>query len=834
MTPASLAPAREILWRESLWPLAVKVWVLSTWKNPVVDVVRVPLDEVRPRKIATSVAECAGSRATASALLGSLSTCHDRSMSAVERTRRTSPLLLVGFVLVGGTCTHASVSPARPRGDGLDLRQVAAEMDDPSAARLWPMVPADLKARVAARIPASLSPTDGRRLGDNWLGSPNVTERCDGRDPQEPFLSFLAGWALLEDLAWSPSSAERLAAAGALYDRLRAEPFTSDHRQEMVMAMKSGRPATGPLREKWDRHFDRELCLGPVTALIAGHTIALERHFGAEILRGPPAAMTARVLRDEAKRRSEAREFQRALPLAAEAARLLPRTSDAWLELAKVSYQTDDVGRGDDALKRALALGADAGSRPARQALLFQALAHEPAPKGFDGSLSRFWALFEMGRLREARALVNRLCQQRPADARAFLGDVWLNYLERFWAGESYFGLMHASFLAFDGARNLTDRTGDYYRVYLSLSLQDAFASIWSALGAKRPIASDPAFAAAFGRARSLAKQFAPYIPDDAAIYELSADIGEIGLSAVPPRRSLRALGQLFPRALAVYAAHPCAESYRILLGLAMLTDDKPAAEAAIAAPLRFDLAGDEQLALFRARAFMSAAFRAKDWNRLQGAFDLLAAVPRSSGGTENELDVLRGDATMLRAVHGEQTLWTSAARQYAETSWIEPALDRDRAGNNALAIADLLYPGTDTAGYWSDLRADDSPEWPVLVNGAAAAFRAGRRAEAAAILRSRSLETDEQRPDYVADWVACLEGAPPKYAARPSVGDEPAVEIVDDTSKRADGFDTPFSWQLSAGLIAPPAKPFLQFSVRDVPWLIASPRLCWASRAVR
>jgi hypothetical protein len=749
----------------------------------------------------------------------------------VERKCGTSVHLLT-FALVGGACARAPVSPpAHAIVNGLDLRQVAAEMDDPSAAPLWSTVPAALKARVAARIPALSLPADRRRLGDSWLSSPNLTESCDGRDPKELFLSFLAGWALLEDLAWSPTSDERFGAAAALYDRLRKEPFGASsrlHRQVMTYARRSIDPVIGPLRRTWDANVDRASCLGPVTNLIASHTIALQRHFGAEILRGPPSAMAVRVLRDETNRRSEVREFHRAVPLAAEVARLLPHESDAWLELAKVSFQADDVWRGDEALRRALSLGVDTESRPVQQAMRFQTLAHEPPATGFEGSLTRFWALFEMERVAEARVLIDRLRRERPSDARAFLGDVWLGYLEKFWAGESFFDSSHAAFLAFEQARDLTERNRDYYRTYLSLALQEVAGSIAPALVAKGTIGSSRAVAAAIGRARSLSKELAAYIPDDAAIYELSVDMLEMGMSAGPPRRS-RALGDLFPRALEVYAAHPCAESYRILLGLAMLTNDKRAAAAMIVAPLKFDLAGDPQLALFRARALLSVAFRAKDWNRLERVSALIAAVPRSSDETENELDVLRGDALMLRAVHGEQTLWKSVVRDYTETTWGVLASDRDRATNNAVAILDLLYPEVDKAGPWSELREGDRSPWPVLVNSAAAAFRTGRREEAVAILKSRALGTDEQRPALVADWLACIEGAPLKTAARPSAGDEnSAVEVVDENSNQP---DVPVSWQMTAGLVVPPAKPTLLFSVDDASWLIASPRLCWASR---
>ena len=705
-------------------------------------------------------------------------------------------------------------------------------MDDPSAAPLWPTVPADLKKLVAARIPTSLSPAERRRLGEEWVSSPDVTERCDGRDPQDAFLAFLAGWALLEELAWSPTSDERVAAAGPLYDRLRKEPFTSAFREGLSGSLKSlAKTLSGERRQKFERDFNEGLCLGPVMGLIVSHTVALERHFGAEILRGGPSASTTRVLRDEAARRSKAGEFRRAPPLAAEAARLLPRSSDAWLALSKVSYQVDEVARGDDALKQALALGADVESPPVREATRFQILAHELPGKGFEQSLVRFWALFAMERFGEARALLDPLRRQRPDDARAFLGDALLKYTVRS-PGDSLFDVVHAAFLSFSQAGNLRNRDADWARTYLSLVYQEARRRCVAL--AQRPIWSDPEFRAAIGRARSLSRQLAPNIPGDVAIYDLAVDILA---TALPDDdrgpNTTRALGQLFPRALEVYTAYPSPESYRILLGLAMLTDDWTAASAAITAPLRFDPAGDDQIALFRARAFVTAAFRAKDWNRLLDVSGLLAAVPRWSDETNNQLDLLRADALMLRAVHGEKTLWTEAARGYNETAWPFPAWDKARATNNTLAIVEVLSPRKDTSSDWSNLRAVGRPEWPVLVNGAAAAFRAGHREEAVAILKSRALKSDEQRPDLVTDWLACLEGAPAKMTAPPSAaGGSPFVEVMSEEGNPGDIFPDPFNWQFSTGLGAPPTKPALIFSMSDnFAWLIASPRLCWALR---
>lgn len=298
-------------------------------------------------------------------------------------------------------------------------------------------------------------------------------------------------------------------------------------------------------------------------------------------------------------------------------------------------------------------------------------------------------------------------------------------------------------------------------------------------------------------------------------------------------RDARRALAQFFPRALAVYAAYPSAESYRILLGLSMATDDWSAASAAIVAPLRFDPGNDgEQIALFRARAFVSAAARAKDWGRLQSVSTLLAAVPRSSPETEHDLDLLRADTDLLRAVHGEQNLWRSAWAAYKQTPWPEPAFERIRASNNVVAICDALRPDAQTAAYWSSLRVGDRPDWPVLVNGAAEAFRTGHHEEAVAILKSRSPGPGERQPDFVAEWLACLDGAPPTQAAQsPAGGDRTAVEVVDDRATQGDGS----AWlasNFSAGLGLPPGKPTLVFSAADKePWLIASPRICWATR---
>jgi hypothetical protein len=752
-------------------------------------------------------------------------------MPAVGQMRRTSALLLFGLVAVGDACARAPApTPLRPNAGGLDLRQLAADMDDPSAGPLWAIVAPELKALVAARIPASLSPADRRHLGENWVDSPGVTERCDGRDPQEPFLSFVAGWALLEELAWSPASDQRVAAAAALYDRLRKEPFTG-FIQALKLPVKILHATVKQKPEKL-RDMDHALCLGPVRELIASHTIALERHFGAEILRAAPSAMMATVLRDEEARRIDAHEFQRALAFAAAAVRLLPRTSDVWLELAKVSYQADDVARGDDALAQALRLGADPESEQLRTAKRFQILAHEPSPKTFEQSLARFWALFEMHRMGEARALVGKLRRQRPSDARALLGDVWLNYVVTLAAGGSLIDVVHTSYLSLSEAGNLTERGPEYDRAYLSLAFQESFVRF---IGSEGPVRSDPAFVAAVGRARGLSKQLASSIPDDAGLYGLSLDLLETGMPADDGRArdSRRRLGQLFPRALAVYAAHPSAESYRILLGLSLATDDWSAAAAAIMAPLRFEPGDDDQLALFRAQTFVSAAIRAKDWGRLQSTSSLLATVSHSSDRTNDELDVLRADALMLRAVHGEPTLWRSSWLEYQHTSWAVPAFDRDRAMNNLVAISNALRPDADTSANWSSLRAVRQPDWPVLVNGAAEAFRAGRVEDALAILKSRSPGIGEQRPDFVADWLACLEGASPKdEVGKPAAGENPVVEIVDDRSKQGDGSDAFLAWSFSTSLGFPPGKPTLVFSAgAKAPWLIASPRLCWTTR---
>jgi hypothetical protein len=742
--------------------------------------------------------------------------------------------VLFGSLAFAAACARGTAPPpARAAADDDDLRRLAADLDDPAAAPIWPSVPGDLKALVATRIPASLSPSDRRRLGENLVGAPNVTERCDGLEPQEPFLSFLAGWSVLEEQAWSPRSDQRVAAAAALYDRLRKEPFTSPFREQMKLALKSLRPAFDRHPEKL-RDFEKAFCLGPVSELIARGAIALERHFAAEIVRGAPSEMTARVLRDEEARRIDARDFRGGLPFAAAAARLLPRSSDAWLELAKVSYQTDERARGDDALGRALALGAETTSKSVRRATRLQALAHQPPANTFEQSLSRFWALFEMERMSEARALVDRLRRERPNDARAFLGDVWLNYDVRVGAGESFFDLAHTSLLAFDGAHALTGQDRDFYRVHLALAFQEVLRSFMGAMADKR-MGSDPAFVAAIDRTRRLSSQLAPHIPDEAAITDLGLDILEAGVprEAGKAGDSRPALAKLFTRAQALYAAHPGAESYRFVIGLAMLTDDRGAASAAITAPLRFDASDDEQLALSRAEAFVSVAMRGKDWNALRSASTLLAAVPRSSAATDHDLDLLRADADLLRAVHGERDLWRSAYSGYTHMSWTVPFLEKDRANNNIVAISDALAPDRDTSATWSDLRAVAQPAWPVLVNAAAVAFRAGHRDEAVIILKSRTPDADEQRPDFVADWLACLEGASPKQPGRPSAGDQPlAVEIVDDRPKSADG-SPPFGWQLSSALDAPPGKPTLRFTVGDVsPWLIASPRLCWMSGA--
>lgn len=697
------------------------------------------------------------------------------------------------------------------------------------------MVAPELKALVAARIPPSLSPAEQRRLGENWVETPNVTERCDGRDPQEPFLSFLAGWSLLEELAWSPASDQRVPAAAALYDRLRKEPFTSPFRQSMKLGLRSLGPTFRQRPEKLHA-FENAFCLGPVRELIARRAVELEHHFGAEILRGAPSDMTVRVLRDEAARRIDARDFRRAVPFADAATRLLPSSSDAWVELAKVSYQSDDVSRGDDALRRALALGADATSEAVRKAARFQLLAHQAPATAFEQSLSRFWALFEMERMNEARTLIDRLRRQRPDDARAFMGDVWLNYNVRVGAGESFFDLGHASFRAFDGAHALKAQDQDFYRVYLALAFQEVFQGFLRAIAAKQPISSDPAFFAAIERARSLSTNLAPHIPDAAAITTFSLDLLEAAVprGVRPPSDRRPALGKFFPRAQAIYAARPSAESYRFVLSLAMLTDDRGAASAAITAPLKFDPADDARLALARAEAFVSVAARGKNWNALKSVSTLLAAVPRSSVSIDQDLDLLRADTYLLRAVHGEQDLWRSAYSGYTDVSWSVPFLERDRATNNIVAIADAFRPDGDTSTSWAELRAGAKPAWPVLANAAAKVFRAGHRQEAVAILKSRSPGADEQPPDFITDWLACLEGAPPKKAMPPTAEDQsPAVEIVDDRSKSAATDDT-FNWQLTSQLGSPPGKPTLSFAVSDQePWLIASPRLCWAQDSV-
>jgi len=110
---------------------------------------------------------------------------------------------LLGFVAIGGACARTPAPPpGGPNADGFDLRQLAAEMDDPSAAPLWPMVPADLKKLVVARgNPGDIFPDPFYWQFSTGLGAP----------PTKPTLIF----SMSDDFAWLIASPRLCSASRA-------------------------------------------------------------------------------------------------------------------------------------------------------------------------------------------------------------------------------------------------------------------------------------------------------------------------------------------------------------------------------------------------------------------------------------------------------------------------------------------------------------------------------------------------------------------------------------------------------------------------------------------
>ena len=532
------------------------------------------------------------------------------------------------------------------------------------------------------------------------------------------------------------------------------------------------------------------------------------------------------MLRNEADRLTETHAFQKALPIYLALSREAPGDSGTWLALAGARYRTDRLQAGDEALKRGGELAGDKNGAELREARRLQALARRLDASQADDlapSVARVWTLFEMDRLDEAQALAASVRRRSPNDARAFLADVALRCYTQ--APGDLVAAVRTASTALAEAQHLTHREADYDRFQLSIALQDDLFTLFGLIATPSSEAARARERAAATRARRLLAELGPHLPDDAPLFQFVFDLLHLMPTSSPaPDGLMRQLGEQFPRALALYTAHPSPVSYRMMLALAPLAPDHGSAYAAITAPLRFDpRADDHEIAVARARAFLTTAWRARDTDGLAAFPTLIADASRTSDGDDSEVGLLRTDLYMLRLVRGGPGTWREIGIGYADVASDLSEGEGYRASNNWLAIVDHLRPGDGTdEGWWFLLtQTNDHLMWPLLTNAAVAAWQAGRRNRAIAILQSRRLDKDEHRPDFVEQWLVCLTGSAAPVA---SSGASPALMVVD-----AGSFS---ELRLNVGSWLPGQQPPFTLRVQSAPWLVASPQRCWASRS--
>jgi tetratricopeptide (TPR) repeat protein len=680
------------------------------------------------------------------------------------------------------------------------LERLAREIDPGPQPPLWQQVVAELRAKVELDAPRDAAPEArvkaARDRLENWSLQVSTTEPA----ALEPRVQrALEGIYLLEALALSedtgPSAVE---ARAMLWEFYRA--FSS--MAPMIKAFQAG----------WAKEMANKLATSvAVVDLFEKAGPKMIDHLAARILRaGSPPRAVDDVLWQKATAKADAGDVEGARALYAEYVRR-SRTStsaedalravhaylrledmqaaSAALDAAKANAPADD--RRFQARLRAAEHDRDAVAR-------LVALTKRDTPD----ALAQYDLLFELGRVKEAEAVLEALARKRPKDARVRARQVQLR-VNRGQFDEHLGDLLRDP--------DLTDLSAEYW------SMRAGAAGMALMRAAPTP--------AALRELAQCAGELARFQPSRAAAFQFLLErVSRMLEKPLDAKSLVEAVRGSFDDALALRGKYPEEPDVdRIVLALSLFTADaNRGLQAALARP---KTAPDDDVELYVQRARVAVALAAyagktADLSAVRRAVEDIA--PTTDAETEAAREALLGDVDALAAtVGGDRAAWPRAAARY-ESALRLGKQDRARLQDNLAFIAGATGDATKArALFEAAARENSGRRWVPLLN--LSTLPGTSKDDELAAIRAIAGPANAEPPALVNVWRASLEPSADeaRLAAAKAIAELDAPMSFHKYELHARGLESEGSFALGLGLRSGRLGYVLNVSAHVTLWLV-------------
>lgn len=714
-------------------------------------------------------------------------------------------LLLTIPSLLLAACGGPSPAPIPPKApEKLEqvsaLEKLAREIDPGPQPPLWPQVVAELRAKVELDAPRDTAPEArvkaARDRLQNWTLQVSTTEPA----ALEPRVQrALEGIYLLEPLALSedtgPSAVE---ARAMLWEFYRA--FSS--MAPMIKAFEAG----------WAKEMGNKLASSiAVVELFDKAGPKMIDRLGARILRaGAPPRTVDNVLWQKATSKADAGDAEGARALYAEYVRRNRtstsaedalravhaylriedmRAASASLDAAKANAPRND--RGFQARLRTAEHDRDAVAK-------LVALTKRDTPD----ALAQYDLLFDLGRVKEAEAVLDALAKTRPKDARVRARQVQLR-VNRGQFDEHLGDLLRDP--------DLTDLSAEYW------SMRAGAAGMALMRAAPTP--------AALRELSQCAGELAKLQPSRAAAFQFLLDrVSRMLEKPLDAKSLVDTVRASFDDALALRSKYPEEPDVdRIVLALALFTADANKGLQAVLTPPKTAPADDIELYVQRARvavALASYAGKAADLSAVRRAVEDIA--PTTEPETEAAREALFGDVETLAATYGaDRAAWSRAAARY-ESALQGGKQDRARLQDNLAFIAGVAGDATKARTLFeAAARENSGRRWVPLLN--LSTLPGTSKNDELAAIRAIAGPANAEPPALVNVWRASLEPNPDdaRVAAVKAIAELDAPMSFHKYDLHAQGLESEGSFALGLGLRSGRLGYVLNVSAHVTLWLV-------------
>ena len=727
------------------------------------------------------------------------------------------PRLLLALTATVFACkTAPTVAPHDPVAEPSGFARHADELET-TAQPIWPTLPAALTADLqksagAAADPAAALAAAKQRL-DGWtLDVSSLPPDAVGAKLR----AALEGLYLAEPLAYGDVHAKQTGEAAGLlhhiYDLLDASSF-----REWIKAA----PNIG---------LDRKLL-----EVLADQAPAQRKHLGAVVMRsGGPLEAVAGVLRDVAERARADGNLVKSRDTLKELDGYLEKriTFDDWIDRAAAEMRVDDRAAAAAALEQARKLPVPnrLGSAKVRESAKdlarldrLLALAKDPS---VDARLERLDLLRNLGRTKEAEALLAALKKDAPTDARVRVRSAAFAFEGMAQAGNM---IEAAGFVAQElGDDSLVNKDADYWSMLIGAQGAHAMAEALPELFKDR-VAGGKKMVEIVKTMRGMAVELEKTRPGRAAALEYVLDRA-VPIILQASRQDL-AVAELLKGglddAIALRAKYPeTTDLDRLVFTFATFTVDREKALAAVMHRPATPPEDDVELYQSRARSALTLAIVIAKPAAIQSARTAIEDIaPSWSTQIEANREAMLGDVDALQAtVTTDAALWATAAKHY-ETARTMHKEVRARVTNNLgwIALQAGNLPAAD-ALFRESAEGESGRRWVAFLNALATPLRANERLEG---LRSLILanSSDGKPPNALLIWLAATTPDPKEAgdAAQKVIDDrkDPFTAIKPAVGEL--GFETEGAFQVGLGLAS---RKFYELNTQAYASLWLMPRL--------